>query len=271
MKDLKRYITKKDKIKYRRNIKLNFDYDNPTDVEFLAYCAFNSFEKLDNYAENFVNYLGTEEYLVLVFHTFNANAYEDYDLPETFVKDLMLDALFPNYKFDDIEVYFESCFNDKDEEYWKENIDLIYDFLDKHGIKHKFYNQYIENDWEALDSSSIYMYIIQSKYLAKIYHDPELKGLFESAVCGEFISPTKYFYFEQLWDGYMEESHIDRRYFISFVEAYKKKMKKKRECKYNYEYANQLVEISYYYIEYGEEPVISCLLDNFDTKTEVMF
>ena len=139
MKDLKRYITNKDKIKYRRNIKLNFDYDNPTDVEFLAYCAFNSFEKLDNYAENFSNYLGTEEYLTLVFHTFNANAYEDYDLPETFVKDLMLDALFPNYKFDDIEVYFE-----------------------------------------------------------------------------------------QLWDGYMEESHIDRRYFISFVEAYKKKMKKKR-------------------------------------------
>ena len=268
MKDLKHFITKKNR-KYRRNTKLNIDYANPTDVELLAYCVFNNFKKLENYAENFERYMDAEEYLCLIFHSFGYNQFYDYDMPETFVRDVILDSLLPNYKFDDVEVYFDSYWDNENEEYWEENIELIYDFLDKYKIPKRYYKKFLK-DFEALDFSSIYMYIIKSRYLVSIYHDRELRGLFESAVYGDFISPSKFVYFEQIFhDGYGDEPHIDKIALIKFVEVYKKKFNKKREYKFNYEYAAQLLEInecpgqSYSLINY--------FLDNFETKTEVMF
>lgn len=273
MKDLKRFITKKNIKKYKREVKLPIAYASPTDIEFLAYCVFNSFKELENQAMNFSRYIEGEEYISLTFQTYGCNVLEDYDLPSCFIRDLLLDSLLPDYDFDEVEVYFDSYFADMEEDYFQENIDLIMDFVKKHKIKMKKYKSFL-NDESSLDSSTIYSYIIRSNYLKLIYNDIELRTLFEKAIPdGEFESPTKFMALIQIYhDGYGDGPQIDKTAFINFVEAYKNKIKRKREYKHNYLQANQLVEINAFSMNSSDQSFISYLLDGvFETRTEVMF
>lgn len=272
MKDLKRYITKSNH-KYIRKMKLPIDYVCPSDIEFLAYCIFNSFEKENNYATQFSSFMEEEQYLNLSLQYFGGNNFEDYHMPSDYTRNLIINCLFPKSKIDDLEVYFDNYFLDREEDYFEENIDLIIEFADKHKIKKKIYKAIID-DKVGLEDSRIFAIVIESLYFKKVYKDPILKELFENAIFdGAFISPTKYLVMKQIYnDGYGDEPQVDKIAFIKFIEEYKKINKLNREYEYNYYYARQMLEINQgALVDGGTYKIIYDILENFETKTEVMF
>lgn len=271
MKDLKRYITKSNH-KYVRKMKLPIDYVDPSDIEFLAYCIFNSFEKEINYSSSFYRFMQREEYLNLSLQYYGGNNFEDYDMPSDHTRSLIINALFPKAKIDDLEVYFDSYWSDREEDYFEENIDLIIEFANKHKIKKKIYKAIID-DKVGLEDSRIFAIVIESNHLKRVYKDPKLRELFELSIFdGAFISPTKYLVMKQIYnDGYGDEPQVDKIAFIKFIEEYKKINKLKRESAYNYEYARQMLEINQATLNNGVDGIIYDILENFETKTEVMF
>lgn len=274
MKDLRHYISKK-RSPDRQYLSPDIERGDPTTWQFLSYCVYNSFKNEVNRIDGLIQLAESGEYFNLSFDERDMYMLEDFDIPTDFVRETILNALLLDYSFRDY--YFRigdesDYFGDGEFDFEKEKreeISGLKTFLKSNHLPNRECVKFVKEN--VSERTSLYVFVIRSKYLKCIYTDLELRNLFEKALSVDFVSPNCVLLLTITYnDSGFEEDQVDTKKVIEFIEACKRNFSKwKRKHEYNFAFADQL-----FYLDEGDLPMrslIDGILNTYESLTEVMF
>lgn len=268
MRDLRQYISKPRE--YGRNLnwleRIGIKDEEPTEYQLLSYCVFNSFKREKDQTEGLAQLVANGEEFTLSFNECDLYALDDYNIPANFVRDVILNALLPDYTFQDFvsDVGDTSFIEDV-----KRVLNQLREFLKSNHMPVRKFLRFVKENADSL--TLFYGYSIQSRFLRKIYKDAELKDLFESATNSEFVAPDRVFNLIMSYqESAFDQDYVDRKKIIEFIETFKRKYPNlKRKHKDNFCFAEELIGLDYE--NHPASDVVERILGTYLTLTEVMF